>query len=353
MSSGTDGLLVVDKPAGCTSHDVVDRCRRAFGQRKVGHAGTLDPDATGVLLVGLGKVTRLLRWLSGLEKRYTGEVVLGVATTTLDSAGDITETWDMSGVTLSAARAAAERLTGEISQVPPMVSAIKVGGRRLHELARQGVEVERAPRLVRVTRFEVELAGDGAEAGSAGPGLGPGSGLGPVLAIDVECSSGTYVRSLAADLGARLGGGAHLRNLRRLSVGRFSVSQAVPLVDLEASPPGLRSHYVLAPAEALPGMARAVVGGDLASAVGHGKVLPVEVLSRAGDASSGDASPGALGSEGRGSGGTAVGAGSAPGPWAVLDETGELLAVYEAHGAGMAKPAVVIVGSASAEQRQR
>ena len=331
MSSETNGLVVVDKPAGCTSHDVVDRLRRAFGQRKVGHAGTLDPDATGVLLVGLGKVTRLLRWLSGLEKRYTGEVVLGIATTTLDGAGDVTQTWDMSGVTLSAARAAAGRLTGKISQVPPMVSAVKVGGRRLHELARQGVEVERAPRVVKVTRFEVELSGysAGADAGGPGPGgLGPG-GLGkpggPVLAIDVTCSSGTYVRSLAADLGVLLGGGAHLRNLRRLSVGPFSVSQAVALRDLEMSPPELRSHYVLAPAEALPGMTRAVVGGDLALAVGHGKVMPIEVLGPVGH------------------GDEAASPGSGAGPWAVLDESGQLLAVYEALGSGVAKPAVVLV----------
>jgi tRNA pseudouridine55 synthase len=302
----TDGLLVVDKPSGCTSHDVVDRCRRLFGQRKVGHAGTLDPDATGVLLVGLGQATRLLRWLTGLEKRYTAEVVLGVATTTLDASGEVTESWDMRGVTLEAARSAAARLTGEVTQVPPMVSALKLGGRRLHELARAGVEVERAPRAVHVVRFDVELAGAGDD--------------GPVLAIDVECSSGTYIRSLAADLGALLGGGAHLRNLRRLSVGPFSVEDAVSLGTLEAGPKEVFSRYVLAPADALPGMARAVVGGDLAGAVAHGKVLPREALEAAG----------------------AHGAG----PWAVLNESGELLAVYELYerrGSEEVKPAAVLV----------
>jgi tRNA pseudouridine55 synthase len=299
----TDGLLVVDKPAGCTSHDVVDRCRRIFGQRKVGHAGTLDPDATGVLLVGLGQVTRLLRWLTGLPKRYTAEVVLGVATTTLDASGEVTESWDMRGVTVEAARSAAGRLTGEITQVPPMVSALKVGGRRLHELARAGVEVERAPRAVTVARFDVELAGAGDN--------------GPVLAIDVECSSGTYVRSLAADLGALLGGGAHLRRLRRVSVGPFSLEDAVSLGTLEAGPEELVSRYVLAPAGALPGMARAVVGGELAGAVAHGKVLAREVLEAAGA---------------RGGG-----------PWAVLSEGGDLLAVYERRGGEEAKPAVVLV----------
>ncbi len=217
--SPVDGLLVVDKPAGCTSHDVVARCRRIFGQKKVGHAGTLDPDATGVLLVGLGQATRLLQYLSGLSKRYTGEVVLGVATSTLDAQGTETGTWDMRDVTLEAAREAALTLTGEITQVPPMVSALKVGGRRLHELARAGIEVERAPRAVTVSRFEVGLAPPHEADGAAGP----------VLAIDVVCSSGTYVRSLAADLGAALGGGAHLRRLRRLAVGSYKLEEAVSL----------------------------------------------------------------------------------------------------------------------------
>jgi tRNA pseudouridine55 synthase len=203
--SPVDGLLVLDKPAGCTSHDVVARCRRIYGQKKVGHAGTLDPDATGVLLVGLGQATRLLQYLSGLSKRYAGEVVLGVATSTLDAQGTETGRWDMTDVTLEVARKAALTLTGEIAQVPPMVSALKVGGRRLHELARAGIEVERAARAVTVSRFEVDLACPAEADAPAGPG--------PVLAIDVVCSSGTYVRSLAADLGAALGGGAHLRRL--------------------------------------------------------------------------------------------------------------------------------------------
>jgi tRNA pseudouridine55 synthase len=301
--SQVDGLIVIDKPTGCTSHDVVARCRRIFGQKKVGHAGTLDPDATGVLLVGLGRATRLLQWLTGLPKRYTGEVVLGVATTTLDAGGEVTGTWDMSAVTLEEARLAAARLTGEITQVPPMVSALKVGGRRLHELAREGVEVERAARPVTVHRFEVEWAE-------------PAGRAGPVLAIDVECSSGTYVRTLAADLGILLGGGAHLRNLRRTEVGDFSVEGAVTLEALEASPTG--SDSVLEPVSALPGMARSVVDQELAAAVRHGKVLPADVL--------------------RAASGTSPG----PGPWAVLNEDGQLLAVYQPFGSDLAKPAVVL-----------
>jgi tRNA pseudouridine55 synthase len=298
--SQVDGLVVIDKPAGCTSHDVVARCRRIFSQKKVGHAGTLDPDATGVLLVGLGQATRLLQWLTGLPKRYTGEVVLGIATSTLDASGEVTGKWDMSAVTLEAARVAAAQLTGEITQVPPMVSALKVGGRRLHELARAGVEVERAPRPVTVRRFDLEWAEP------AGPG--------PVLAIDVECGSGTYVRSLAADLGTLLGGGAHLRNLRRVSVGEFSVESALTLEELEASP--ARLDAVLAPAAALPGMEKAVASPEVAAAISHGRMLTADTLAGAGA---------------RG-----------PGPWAVLAQDGRLLAVYQAHGAGQAKPAVVL-----------
>ena len=295
-----DGFVVIDKPAGCTSHDVVARRRRIFGQRKIGHAGTLDPDATGVLLVGLGQATRLLQFLSGLPKRYLGEIVLGVATTTLDAAGEVTGTWDMTGTTLAQVKAAAMAMTGAISQVPPMVSALKVGGRRLHELARAGVEVERPARPVSVTRFDVELA-DAADHG-------------PVLSIDVECSSGTYVRSLAADLGAALGGGAHLRKLRRSEVGSFTLASAVSLEALEASPEPAQN--VMPPVDALAhaGMPRAVVDQELANAVGHGRVLPVERLKGA----------------------------DGGGPWAVVSGAGALLAVYRAHGDGQAKPAVVL-----------
>ena len=309
--SPVDGLLVLDKPAGCTSHDVVARCRRIYGQKKVGHAGTLDPDATGVLLVGLGQATRLLQYLSGLSKRYAGEVVLGVATSTLDAQGTETGRWDMTDVTLEVARKAALTLTGEIAQVPPMVSALKVGGRRLHELARAGIEVERAARAVTVSRFEVDLACPAEADAPAGPG--------PVLAIDVVCSSGTYVRSLAADLGAALGGGAHLRRLRRLAVGSYGLEESVSLGTLErmVAPAGV----VLRPLEALRGMARAVVPGDVAAAVGHGKVLPVAALR-------------GWGAEG-------------PGPWAVVSEEGTLLAVYEAHGPQQAKPAVVLASAAA------
>jgi tRNA pseudouridine55 synthase len=284
-----DGLVVVDKATGWTSHDVVAKLRGVLGTKKVGHAGTLDPDATGVLLVGAGCVTRLLRFLQVLPKTYTGQVVLGVETSTLDAAGDVTATYDMDGVTVDAARAAAASFTGDIMQVPPMVSAVQVGGKRLHALARAGIEVEREARRVTVHRFEVDATGD------------PN-----VLEIEVECSSGTYVRSLAADLGHALGGGAHLRNLRRAAIGSFTLAEArvIEKVDVGA---------LLAPSAALRDLPQVAVDDDLAEAVEYGKVLPIETLAVDGD-----------------------------GPWAVVTGTGTLLAVYEHHRPGTLKPAVVL-----------
>ena len=287
-----DGLAVVDKPAGMTSHDVVGRCRRIFGQRKVGHAGTLDPDATGVLLVGLGRATRLMQFMSGLAKSYTSEVVLGVATSTLDASGEEVGRWDMGAVTLEQAREAAARLTGDIQQIPPMVSAIKVAGRRLHELARSGVQVERAPRPVTVHRFEVERV------------LAPG----PVLEVSVDCSSGTYIRVLGADLGEALGGGAHVRSLRRTAVGPWTVDNAVPLEALDAA-------AVRPLAECLPWLPSVKVEQETAGQVANGRVLERSALG--------------------------VETGS-PGPWSVIGPDGDLLAVYQEHRGETAKPAVVL-----------
>ncbi|MBI2710507.1 MAG: tRNA pseudouridine(55) synthase TruB [Actinobacteria bacterium] len=295
-----DGVAVVDKPAGWTSHDVVAKARGLLGTRKVGHSGTLDPDATGVLVLGVGRSTRLLRFLSGLGKAYTGEVVLGVETSTLDAAGEVVAVHDMAGTGIADVRGAAAGFVGDIEQVPPMVSALKVGGRRLHELAREGKEVERAPRPVHIERFDVEATSDPL-----------------VFRVAIECSSGTYVRSLAADLGRALGGGAHLRALRRTSVGRFTLADAVALDGLDPS-------RVLPPAEAVRHLERVPVDDDVAAAVGHGKVLPLGALGGAGGA-------GGLGA----------------GPWAVVDGRGRLLAVYEAHRAGTAKPAVVVAPTTS------
>jgi len=242
-----NGLVVVDKEAGWTSHDVVARCRRLFDQRRVGHAGTLDPDATGVLLVGLGRVTRLLRFLTALPKTYTTDIVLGTATSTMDASGDVVGTYDMSGVApADVARAAAE-LTGEIEQVPPMVSAVKVGGRRLHELARQGVEVERRPRAVTVYRFVTRRD-------PSRPG---------VYRAEIECSSGTYVRVLADDLGRSLGGGAHLDHLRRTEIGSFGQADMRPL-------DAIGPESVLSPAEAVRDLDAVRVDAVVAAAVRNG-----------------------------------------------------------------------------------
>lgn len=288
-----DGLVVVDKPAGWTSHDVVARCRRIFGQRRVGHSGTLDPSATGVLLVGLGRVTRLLRFVTALTKTYEGEVVLGVATSTLDDAGEEMGRWDMSGVGIDDVRRAALDFVGPILQVPPMVSAVQVGGRRLHSLARKGIEVEREPRAVTVDRFEIAA------------GVGPG-----VFPISVTCSSGTFVRSLAADLGAALGGGAHLRRLRRTAIGSFELDEARRLEELEV----LGADAVLSPAAALRDYEPVVVDEDAALLISRGRPLDPARLTLAGT-----------------------------GPWAVLDQEGSLLAVYEA-AEGLLKAAVVLPG---------
>jgi tRNA pseudouridine55 synthase len=287
--TGPDGLVVVDKPAGWTSHDVVAKCRGLLGTRKVGHAGTLDPDATGVLLLGVGRATKLLRYLSPLGKSYVGEVVLGTETSTLDDSGEVTATHDMAAVTFDDVRRVAEGFVGEIEQVPPMVSALKVDGRRLHELAREGIEVEREPRPVTIHELAV----------AEGPEPG-------VHTLSVACSSGTYVRTLAADIGTALGGGAHLRNLRRTAVGPFTLDDAVAL---EAVDP----EVVRPMTEAVRHLATIVVDDAHADAVRVGKVLEAGDLDATGD-----------------------------GPWAVVTEDGRLLAVYEPFRGSTVKPSMVI-----------
>lgn len=179
------GMLIVDKPAGMTSHDVVARLRKRLGERRIGHAGTLDPDATGVLVVGVGKATRLLRFASGSFKTYEVEIVFGTETDTLDASGEVVASHEMF-VDKSSVIAAAKGLTGEIQQVAPMVSARRVNGRRLHDLAREGLEVEREARPVTVSRFDIEASED------------------PLIwRARIDCSAGTYVRTLGADLGRR------------------------------------------------------------------------------------------------------------------------------------------------------
>ncbi|WP_314102255.1 tRNA pseudouridine(55) synthase TruB [uncultured Frigoribacterium sp.] len=220
------GILLVDKPQGITSHDVVARVRRAAGTRKVGHAGTLDPLATGLLVLGLNSSTRLLTFLVGLDKTYEATIRLGVSTASDDSEGEITATADASGVSDAAVDAGVADLTGPISQVPTTVSAIKVGGRRAYDLAREGVEVELKARDVVVSEFVVLDRRDTVVDGVAVRDLD----------VRVSCSSGTYVRALARDLGGALGVGGHLTALRRTRVGSFDVADAAVLEGIEVAP---------------------------------------------------------------------------------------------------------------------
>ncbi|MET9325962.1 tRNA pseudouridine(55) synthase TruB [Tsukamurella sp. NPDC003166] len=216
------GLVIVDKPAGLTSHDVVARCRRAMSTRKVGHAGTLDPMATGVLVIGIERATKLLGHLALTTKAYAATVRLGASTTTDDAEGGITGGACAAGLSEDAVRAAMLPLTGEIEQVPSTVSAIKVDGKRAHQLVREGAEVQLKPRPVTVDEFAAHAFRREGEYLD--------------LDVTVECSSGTYVRALARDLGAALGVGGHLTALRRTRVGPYGLDHAITLDDLASTP---------------------------------------------------------------------------------------------------------------------
>jgi tRNA pseudouridine55 synthase len=225
MTSGKDGLVIVDKPGGLTSHDVVARIRRLAGTRRVGHAGTLDPMATGVLVVGVEKATRLLGYLTLTEKQYDATIRLGQSTSTDDAEGELTKTAsakDVSAAVLSQAEInkAIAKLTGEIQQVPPAVSAIKVDGQRAYKLTRAGSAPELKPRPVTVYEFTVTA-------------IRP-VGDSDLLDVDatVRCSSGTYIRALARDLGHKLGTGGHLTALRRTRVGEYGLDTAKTLDQL-------------------------------------------------------------------------------------------------------------------------
>lgn len=222
------GLVIVDKEAGITSHDVVSRCRKIFNTRRVGHAGTLDPMATGVLVVGVERATKLLGLLSLTTKSYTATIRLGAATDTDDREGRIISRGAVSEIGDDEITSAVADLTGDISQVPAKVSAIKVDGRRAHALARTGAEFDLAARPVRVSRFEIMAIrrpeDDGGESGFLD------------LDVEVDCSAGTYIRSLARDLGDALGSGGHLTALRRTAVGPFTLDHARTLDVLAEAP---------------------------------------------------------------------------------------------------------------------
>lgn len=285
---------MIDKEAGLTSHDVVARVRGLAGQRKVGHGGTLDPMATGLLVLGLGRTTRLLRFVQELPKEYLARVVFGVATDTLDAEGSVVWREPMPFGEEDLRRALGGFL-GTVTQVPPMVSAVRVGGRHLYELARGGEEVERAARPAEV--YELELCD-----------FAPGDH--PEATLRVRCGKGTYVRVLADDIARALGGRAHLSKLRRTALGSFQVQVvAWRLGDLQNRVGELPT---LSPAEGLRDLPAIRVDPELTGAVSHGKSLPAT-------------------KEGPGEGQ----------PLRVLDQEGNLLGVYRREGAQLL-PTVVL-----------
>ncbi len=286
-----DGLLVVDKPAGWTSHDVVARSRRLCGTRRVGHAGTLDPMATGVLVLGVGSATRLLGQLALRDKAYTATIRLGQSTGTDDADGDILGAADASGVSDESLEAAVAQMTGEIQQRPSAVSAVKVAGERAYKRVRAGEDVVLPARPVTVSVFEVR-------------DVRRHDGL-VDLDVEVVCSTGTYVRALARDLGTSLGVGGHLTGLRRTRVGRYDLSQAQSLEALER-------EVVVVPlaTAAADNFATYRLTADEATAVRHGRALTTEL--------------------------------GAAGAVAMLTDGGDFLALYEQRGP-LAKAVAVFV----------
>jgi tRNA pseudouridine55 synthase len=286
-----DGIVVVDKPAGLTSHTVVARIRRLAGTRKVGHAGTLDPMATGILVVGLNRATRLLGHLQLADKSYDATILLGATTTTDDAEGSIVTTASVDGVTAEAIEAAVAGFRGEISQVPSKVSAIKVDGRRAYERVRAGEEVALKARSITVSRYDI------LDVRPASAGL--------EVDISVDCSSGTYIRALARDLGAELGVGGHLTALRRTRVGAFDLSGAHTLESLAHNFEWLPIGEVAAGT-----FPRYDADAEQAAAIRTGRPLSGLKL--------------------------------AAGQTAMFDPTGTFLALYEPHGP-LAKPTAVFV----------
>ncbi|GIG37864.1 tRNA pseudouridine(55) synthase TruB [Cellulomonas pakistanensis] len=278
-----DGLLVVDKPQGWTSHDVVAKARGLAGTRKVGHAGTLDPMATGVLVLGVGRATRLLTYVVGADKEYTATIRLGVSTTTDDAEGEPVGRADASGVARAALDAGVAALTGPIQQVPSAVSAIKVDGQRAYARVRAGEDVELAARPVTISRFDVHAVRPVPDADGV-----------PALDVDVTvvCSSGTYIRALARDLGRALGVGGHLTALRRTRVGGYGIDGARALDDLEAWPADVpldtlpladAARATFAVRELTEAEARALSYGQRISATGSGAGVTVAALTPEGE----------------------------------------------------------------------
>lgn len=274
------GFFVIDKPAGWTSHDVVARVRRLAGQKRVGHTGTLDPDATGVLVVCLGHATRLIAFTEDFHKAYRARLALGVETDSQDASGAVTGRTDASGVTMAALQAALPRFRGDILQVPPMVSAVHHQGERLYEIARRGETVDRAARPITIYRLEAS-------------GFAPGEVARATL--DVETSGGAYIRTLCHDIGRAIGVGGHMEALRRTAVGPFTLDAAVTLEALAEAAEGGRLPGELRPMDALlPADWPRIAGSEVAArSILQGRAIPAD----------------------------------APGAWAVFQREGRTLAV--------------------------
>jgi tRNA pseudouridine55 synthase len=252
-----DGVLNLLKPPGMTSHDVVSVVRRALQTKKVGHTGTLDPGVAGVLPICVGKATRLADFIMGDDKAYRAEITFGVETETADSFGVVTAVRSAGHIRRGDVAYVLPRFTGEIMQVPPMVSAVKVGGKKLYELAREGRSIARQPRPVTIHRLQL---------------LDFFPGERPVAVLDVVCSKGTYIRTLAEDLGRALGVGAHLSHLVRTRSGPFRLSETTTLEELLAG-----KYKLVPPAEALGAMPRITILGDAAARVANGVAPSVAV----------------------------------------------------------------------------
>lgn len=261
----TSGVLVVDKPAGPTSFDVVQRIRRLLRASRAGHAGTLDPAATGVLAVCVEDAVKLQQYLADADKAYEATIAFGAATDTEDAEGRVVGIGDPAGLTAATLRAVLPRFVGEIAQVPPMYSAVRVGGRRLHEVARAGESIERAPRRVRVESLEL-LALDAT----------PVQPL-RFARVLVRCGKGTYVRTLAVDIGRALGVPAHLAALRRTEASGFRIDEAIALPEAEALTPEALSERIVPMGSALRVLPSVSVSWDEARDLAHGRALPREV----------------------------------------------------------------------------
>jgi len=256
-----NGIIIINKEAGWTSHDVVARLRRLLHEKRIGHAGTLDPMATGVLPVCVGKATRLVEYIGDNTKTYIADICFGIETDSYDKEGNILSEADCTNLTEEEICNALLKQKGDILQVPPMVSAIKINGQPLYKLAREGKTVERKPRAVTIYSIDV---------------LGFCAGIHPHIICSVKCSKGTYIRSIAHDVGALLGCGAHLHSLERAAVGKFTSEEAYTLAQIENMLTAEDNSFILKPETALTDMPRYIVNDRQLHYVLHGNSCKVE-----------------------------------------------------------------------------